>query len=55
LLKSLCGLSPEERIALFRVCRETIEHNWNHFYGGGFETVLWAELQGVLNDVKSSL
>ena len=55
LLKSLCDLSPEERIALFRVCRETIEHNWNHFYGGSFEAVLWDELQGVLNDVKSSL
>ena len=55
LLKSLCDLSPKERIALFDLCRETIEHNWNHFYGGGFEAVLWDELQGVLNNVKSSL
>jgi hypothetical protein len=55
LLKTLCDLSVAERIALFRLCHETIEHNWNHFYNGGFEAVLWDELQGVLNDVKSSL
>ena len=51
LLKSLCDLSVEERIALFDLCRETIEHNWNHFYGGGFEAVLWDELQGMLNGI----
>jgi hypothetical protein len=54
LLKSLCDLSVEERIALFRLCHETIEHNWNHFYNGDFETVLWDELQGMLNGIESS-
>lgn len=53
LLKTLCGLSVEERIALFHLCRETIEHNWNHFYNGGFEAVLWAELQLMLKDIHA--
>lgn len=48
LLKTLCGLSVAERITLFHLCRETIEHNWNHFYNGGFEAVLWDELQLML-------
>lgn len=53
LLKTLCDLSVEERVALFRLCRETIEHNWNHFYNGGFEKILWNELQCMLKDVHA--
>ena len=53
LLKSLCDLSVTERIALFRLCRETIQHNWDHFYGGGFEKILWHELQSVLKDIDA--
>lgn len=53
LLKTLCDLSVEERIALFRLCHETIEHNWNHFYNGGFEAVLWDELQMMLKDLNA--
>ena len=52
LLKTLCDLSVTERIVLYNLCRETIEHNWNHFYNGGFESVLWAELQDMLNDIE---
>jgi len=52
LLKSLCDLSVTERIALYNLCRETIEHNWNHFYNGGFERILWAELQAMLNGIE---
>ena len=54
LLRSLCDLSVEERIALFHDAIPTIEHNWNHFYGGGFEAVLWDELQAMLNGIESS-
>jgi hypothetical protein len=53
LLKTLCDLSVEERIALFDLCRETIEHNWNHFYNGGFEAILWDELQSMLRDINA--
>ena len=55
LLQTLCDLSVTERIALYHRCRETIEHNWNHFYAGaegGFERILWAELQDMLNGIE---
>jgi hypothetical protein len=52
LLQSLCDLSVTERIVLYNLCRETIEHNWNHFYNGGFERILWAELQDMLNGIE---
>ena len=55
LLQTLCDLSVDERIALYHRCRETIEHNWNHFYAGaegGFERILWAELQDMLNGIE---
>ena len=52
LLRTLCDLSVTERIALFQTCQETIEHNWNHFYNGGFERILWAELQAMLNGIE---
>lgn len=57
LLKTLCDLSAEERIALFRNAIPAIEHNWNHFYKGGFEDILWDELQSMLKALhaKSSV
>lgn len=57
LLKTLCNLSVEERIALFRNAIPAIEHNWNHFYKGGFEDILWEELQSMLKALhaKSSV
>jgi hypothetical protein len=52
LLQTLCDLSVDERIALYQDCRATIEHNWNHFYNGGFEAILWDELQAMLNGIE---
>ncbi len=54
LLRSLDKLSVEAKQDLFDAAHEVIEHNWNHFYNGGFEAVLWAELKDMLNDIKSS-
>jgi hypothetical protein len=54
LLRSLDELSVEAKQELFEDAHEVIEHNWNHFYNGGFEAVLWAELKDMLNDIKSS-
>lgn len=54
LLRSLDELSAGAKQELFEAAHEVIEHNWNHFYGGGFETILWTELQGMLNDIESS-
>jgi hypothetical protein len=53
LLRSLDELSVEAKQELFAAAHEVIEHNWNHFYGGGFEAVLWAELKDMLNDIES--
>jgi hypothetical protein len=53
LLRSLDELSPEGKQDLFDQCQEVVEHNWNHFYGGGFEAVLWKELNEMLNEVES--
>ena len=54
-LQGLCDLSVTERIELYKAALPTIEHNYNHFYSGGFEAVLWDELQGMLERVKSGL
>ena len=54
LLRSLDELSTEGKQELFDQCQEVIEHNWNHFYGGGFEAVLWQELNEMLNGIESN-
>jgi hypothetical protein len=54
LLSSLDKLSIEAKQNLFAQAQEVIEHNWNHFYNGGFEAVLWTELQEMLNGIESN-
>ena len=41
----------EYRQAIFDSAQEIIQHNWNHFYNGGFEQILWQELQDMLNEL----
>jgi len=53
LLKSLDALSIEAKQQLFDQAQEIIEHNWNHFYNGGFEAVLWTELNNMLTQIDS--
>jgi len=53
LLRSLDELPNSAKQDLFEQCVPVIEHNWNHFYNGGFEAVLWKELTGMLDDIKS--
>jgi hypothetical protein len=54
LLRSLDELPTTAKQELFESAHEVIEHNWNHFYNGGFEAVLWAELKDMLNDIEPS-
>lgn len=54
LLRSLDELPQSAKQDLFEQCHEVIEHNWNHFYGGGFEAVLWQELNEMLNGIEST-
>jgi len=53
LLHKLDTLPVAAKQALFEQAHEIIEHNWNHFYNGGFEKILWAELKDMLNDIES--
>jgi len=55
LLRSLNELSASGKQHLFAMAQEVVEHNWNHFYNGGFEAVLWRELQEMLNGIELSL
>jgi hypothetical protein len=48
LLTELDSLSESERQHLFERSIPVIKHNFNHFYGGGFEQVLWNELNSMI-------
>ena len=50
LLRSLDELPVAGKQDLFDQCQEVIEHNYQHFYSGAFEEILWTELQGMLNE-----
>jgi len=50
-LKQLNSLDAQQKNSIFHCAREVVEHNWNHFYNGGFETILWQELQGMLSNI----
>lgn len=52
LLKSLDELPKEAKQDLFEQCIPIIEHNWNHFYNGGFEKILWSELNDMLQQIE---
>jgi hypothetical protein len=52
LLKDLDSLSLKERQQIHRACLPVVEHNYNHFYRGGFSDILWAELNDMLDGFK---
>jgi hypothetical protein len=54
-LKQLDDLSDQKKQELFRACWPVIEHNWNWFYHGGLESVLWPELTNMLDSIKTYL
>jgi hypothetical protein len=54
LLHDLDRLSTATKQKMFYAAQSVIAHNWNHFYNGGFEQVLWQELTRMLNDIKSN-
>ena len=49
LLASIDACGQREREQIWRHVRPRVEHNWNHFYRGGFESRLWLELTGMLD------
>ena len=54
-LKQLDDLSAQQKQELFQACWPVIEHNWNWFYQGRFESVLWHELSAMLDSIKTYL
>jgi hypothetical protein len=48
LLKDLDQLSISEKQQLFQHAMAIAQHNFDHFYGGGFEQILWTELTAML-------
>jgi hypothetical protein len=54
LLKTLDHQDEQEKNKMFKKCIPIIKHNWNHFYNGGFEKVLWAELTTMLDNLKAA-
>jgi hypothetical protein len=55
LLKDLDNLSPKEKQQIHTACLPMVEHNYKHFYGGGFRDILWDELTQMLNTLQKHL
>lgn len=53
LLKDLNNLSTAERQQIHRACLPVVQHNYEHFYGGAFDQILWKELQSMLHGFQS--
>jgi hypothetical protein len=52
-LKDLDELPRRCKQRLFRAAAEVCEHNYRHFYNGGFESVLWQELNTMLQELDN--
>jgi len=50
LLKELNSLNTAEKNSLFHRAEQICQHNYDHFYGGGFESVLWTELTQMIKE-----
>jgi predicted XRE-type DNA-binding protein len=48
LLKDLDSMTNEQQQNLYIKAIPVIQHNYNHFYNGGFEQILWDELISML-------
>lgn len=52
LLKQIDLLNTNEKEDIFTRCLPIIQHNYQHFYGGTFEGILWNELKGMLKSLN---
>ena len=51
LLADIDSMSMHQREVLWSHCQDTVIHNWNHFYHGGLEKILWGELEAMLGEL----
>ena len=49
-LKELDSVSVSEKQRIFDQAHDICKHNYNHFYNGGFEEILWQELTGMIDE-----
>lgn len=52
ILIDLDSLTQKELQALYRAALPAIQHNFEHFYGGAFERLLWQEISDMLVKIK---
>jgi len=52
LLEDINNLSLNEKQQIWKHCSKIATHNYNHFYGGEFEKILWKELTLMLDQIK---
>ena len=51
----LLWLENTDQSKVFAQCSDIVQHNYNHFYSGAFEAILWQELECMLDDIRSKL
>jgi hypothetical protein len=49
-LNDLNCTSTKEKQQIYNSSKKICEHNYNHFYHGGFENLLWVELKRMINE-----
>lgn len=54
LLKSFDSMTAAERTQTAQACKHIVEHNFQHFYGGNFEHVLWQEFTTMMQLLESN-
>jgi len=52
LLTNIEGLSAKEKQQIYQHCIPAATYNYNHFYYGSFEQILWQELKVMLAQIK---
>lgn len=52
LLKKFDGMNDQQRQNLHKACWPIVKHNFDHFYGGKFEQILWDELLNMLKQIQ---
>ena len=55
ILTTIQARSAAEKLELWQNLLPRVEHNYNHFYQGGFSDILWQELQAMLAGLKNSV
>jgi hypothetical protein len=51
LLKQLDSMSAQQRQDLYTAAMPIVQHNYDHFYNGAFESTLWTELTAMIDRI----